>query len=467
MRRWTALFLFLPCAAAALRAQGQNCAATTKGFIPLSDLADGTYLGQTGGLYPGGLNHRPAAHDAAGLAQAALVVPRNASGTPDAAAGKIVLLSIGISNTTQEFSKFLQSAMADPERNPKVQLVDGAQGGQSIDSIKSPSANYWTVVDQRLANAGCTPNQVQAVWLKEAYAGPATHNPPLGGFPAWTATMAADLSTIVQIIKDKYPNTVLLYGSTRTYAGYATTNLNPEPWAYESGFAVRKLIEMQLGGDPALNYDLALGAVQAPWIAWGPYLWTDGISPRSDGLVWLCSDTSTADGTHPSSSGQQKVADLLTAFFKSDATARSWYMKTPGASCGPQALWDKYGSGTGGPNGTVQLVASRPPSVPSLGNFRVHAFQAPPGAIGGFGMSTAPLPVGTLNVLGGWVLVQPPLVVHAALADSFGKANWSFGPIPQEASLCGAEVYFQFAAVDPDTSTGFDLSRGLRVRAGH
>jgi hypothetical protein len=104
-----------------------------------------------------------------------------------------------------------------------------------------------------------------------------------------------------------------VYLSSRTYAGYATTTLNPEPIAYESGFAVRWLIrdriENTLGG---------------PWLGWGPYLWTDGTKGRRDGLVWTCADVA-ADGTHPSPQGRAKVAGLLLRFFTTDPTARDWF----------------------------------------------------------------------------------------------------------------------------------------------
>jgi lysophospholipase L1-like esterase len=60
---------------------------------------------------------------------------------------------------------------------------------------------------------------------------------------------------------------------------------------------------------------------------WGPYLWADGTTPRkSDGLVWERKDLG-GDGTHPSDSGRQKVAELLLKFFTSDAGAKSWFMK--------------------------------------------------------------------------------------------------------------------------------------------
>ena len=48
----------------------------------------------------------------------------------------------------------------------------------------------------------------------------------------------------------------------------------------------------------------------APAVLWGPYLWTDGVKPRkSDNLVWLKEDVTTKDGTHPSNSGREKVAE--------------------------------------------------------------------------------------------------------------------------------------------------------------
>ena len=44
-----------------------------------------------------------------------------------------------------------------------------------------------------------------------------------------------------------------------------TTGLNPEPYAFESAFAVRWLIGRQLDGKEGLNFDAAKGPVRAPW----------------------------------------------------------------------------------------------------------------------------------------------------------------------------------------------------------
>src|SRR5262245_41908529 len=92
----------------------QNCAGTSvPGLVPLNDLGAGSYQGFTGGLYPNGSNVLPPAHLALGQALAAQVQPRDAAGNPSPA-GRIVLLSIGMSNTTQEFSTFVPIANADP-----------------------------------------------------------------------------------------------------------------------------------------------------------------------------------------------------------------------------------------------------------------------------------------------------------------------------------------------------------------
>ena len=100
---------------------------------------------------------------------------------------------------------------------------------------------------------------------------------------------------------------------------YTLSGLSPEPTAYETGFAVKWLIEQRLAATGNLGLQVA------PWLSWGPYLWVDGTQPRSDGLVWSCSDTS-GDFTHPSPSGQTKVANQLLVFFKTDPTATPWFL---------------------------------------------------------------------------------------------------------------------------------------------
>lgn len=291
---------------------------TSVGFTPLNEFGAALYKGYPGGLYPAGSNDPPASHRAAGLSMAGQIQPLDQTGAVDAVNGKIVFLSVGMSNTTQEFSMFKSIADADPVKNPNVIIVDGAQGGQTAAVISNPQAQFWTIIDQRLASAKVTAQQVQAAWLKEADSGPTQ------AFPIHAQTLQSEMEKIVGILKIRYPKIRIVFISSRIYGGYATTTLNPEPYAYESGFTVKWLIEKQISGDAALAFTGT--EAKAPWLAWGPYLWADGLNARSDGLKWEIADFQS-DGTHPSSSGQKKVAQLLLNFLKTEPTARCWFLK--------------------------------------------------------------------------------------------------------------------------------------------
>jgi hypothetical protein len=169
-----------------------------------------------------------------------------------------------------------------------------------------------------LAAAGVSAKQVSVVWLKEADAGPTS------GWPIHAQALKNEMATMLSLLAARFPKLRMVYLSSRIYAGYATSTLNPEPYAFESAFSVRWLIEDQMLGGGGLAY--GPGDNSIPWLAWGPYLWADGTTPRSDGLSWFCSDLSSSDGTHPSASGQQKVAQMLLTFFQTDSTARAWYL---------------------------------------------------------------------------------------------------------------------------------------------
>ena len=236
------------------------------------------------------------------------------------------MLAVGMSNTTQAFSTFKRIADADKEKNPDLVLVDGAQGGMTAARIKDPDdkgsgTKYWEVVDQRLKAAGVTGDQVQIAWIKQADAGPTQ------GFPKYAQTLCDELRQIVRAMQVRFPNLKMVYLSSRTYGGYAKTGLNPEPYAYESGFSVKWLIEEQLKGDKELNFDPTKGAVNAPWLSWGPYLWANGTAKNADGLSYEEADFNDRDGTHPSPAGQKKVAEHMLRFFKAEPTARPWFVK--------------------------------------------------------------------------------------------------------------------------------------------
>ncbi|HKA15406.1 MAG TPA: hypothetical protein VKH41_10355 [Myxococcota bacterium] len=320
------------------RSIASNCSATSVGRTPLDDLGAGLYLGQfQGGLYPGGSNTVPASHAAEGRTRAAAVQPLDASGQPSES-GRYVLLSLGMSNTTQEFCSqpstepcnswtFMGRAAAHPAVNHgALVIVNGARGGQDASTWDDPrDSNYDFVRDSRLAPKGLIEAQVQVVWIKEANAGPTASLPAAN---ADARNLEASLGNIVRAVHIRYANAKIVFLSSRIYAGYADTTLNPEPYAYESGFAVKWLVEAQIrqmaggGIDPTAG-DLDFGSA-APWLAWGPYLWANGTTPRSDGLVWNCADLES-DGTHPAQSGEAKVADRLLAFMLASPFAAPWF----------------------------------------------------------------------------------------------------------------------------------------------
>src|SRR5439155_1541883 len=180
------LLLFgLTAAIAGCGDKGPGTAPATAGRVPLPQLGIGTYKGFVGGLYPAGANVEPAAHAAAGQSRAQAIVPLDTSGAPSAG-GKIVLLSLGMSNTTQEFCSggstttncsswsFMGQAAADPSVNhTTLAIVNGARGGQDAQAWDATTdANYDTVRLNRLGPLGLTERQVQIIWVKQADAGP-------------------------------------------------------------------------------------------------------------------------------------------------------------------------------------------------------------------------------------------------------------------------------------------------------
>jgi Cu/Ag efflux protein CusF len=297
----------------------------TSKLKPLTELGNDEYQGHKGGLYPDGKNERPVEHEKAGVALAKQVRPLDADGKPSDN-GKIVLLSVGMSNTSQESQGFGQLLAKDREKNPHLVFVNGAQGSMTARAIQDPDdkktgTRYWDTVDERLKSAGVTRAQVQAIWIKEADAGPRE------GFPKYAQTLEAELTKIVQLLPGRFPNVKLVYLSSRIYGGYATTPLNPEPYAYESGFSVKWLVEAQLKGKPGLNFDPAKGVVKAPWLSWGPYIWANGTANKGSGGLSYEPGDFRDDGTHPSDSGVAKVAKEILHFFKTDITTKPWFVR--------------------------------------------------------------------------------------------------------------------------------------------
>ncbi|HEY2798181.1 MAG TPA: S-layer homology domain-containing protein [Thermoanaerobaculia bacterium] len=400
---------------------------------PLTEMGQsGSYLGFEGGLYPNGSNVPPPAHAAAGLAHALAIQPLDTDGNPSAA-GRIALLSIGMSHTTQEFCDqgglqpcnpwtFVGQALVDSDvSHTTLALVNGARSGQTAIKWSIPTAdNFDRVRDVDLAAQGLTEAQVQAVWLKEADAHPTSSLP---NADADAYTLETLLGDVIRAAKTRYPNLRCVFVTSRSYAGYAISDLNPEPYAYESGFAVKWIVQAQIdqmanGGvivDPRagdLDYDTG-----APWIGWGPYLWADGTIPRaSDGLIWVPEDFEPSDLTHPSTLGETKVGDMLLRFFKNDPRTRPWFL-----ALGDVAIAPPSGDG-GGAEVSITGESFQDGAVLTIGGIGALGVSVAPGLITA---TTPALQAGSVND----VVIANPDGTTGSIAQGFFA---DFGDVPQD-----------------------------------
>ena len=129
--------------------------------VPLTDLLARTYYGYSGGLYPGGLNQAPADHDSAARARRNAIKPLDVNGD-ESPFGKYVLISIGMSNASQEWCSqssgppcaawtFMGRAAADPAVNKNsLVIVNGAADGQDAPAWASPPGR-----SRRRPRCGC------------------------------------------------------------------------------------------------------------------------------------------------------------------------------------------------------------------------------------------------------------------------------------------------------------------------
>ena len=305
------------------------------GLTPLTDLGTGSYLGQQGGLYPGGVNSIPAGHAALGMERAGNVQPRNASGVITSS-GSVVLVAIGVSNTRDQFNAFQAMGAADSRISPELVLVNGGVSGAPIDSWQSLSDEPWSFVETSLGRAGVTDAQVQVAWVMLP-----DRNPTPAAFPTEEQAYQEKLAVVLRNLHTRFPNLQLAYITSLTYTGYGPEHEDFEPISYREGFGVKWAIESQINGTGNLNADQAKGPVVAPWVAWGPYMWANGAGPdnqpggqpgRADGLEWLCSDFDN-DGIHPSATGEAKSAAMLFSHFSTTPTACDWFLED-GTPCG-------------------------------------------------------------------------------------------------------------------------------------
>ncbi len=147
---------------------------------------------------------------------------------------------------------------------------------------------------KRLRNSGYDASEVSVVWMK------------LAPDPFSVAT-ADELDAVLATARTVLPNLRQVFVSSRSFGGYADGG---EPAAWKSGIEVREFVLRHLGET-------------APWVGWGPYLWSNGAEPNPAGVAWMPADFES-DMIHPSASGEAKVASLLDGFW-TDNPLSPWY----------------------------------------------------------------------------------------------------------------------------------------------
>ena len=303
----------------------QNCLNDSTGLIPITDLGSGFYQGYQGGRYFGS-NAKPSQHIAHLDNAIANIAPLNTSGDADVNNGQVVLLSIGASNPKTEFESFQNMADTFSLINPFLTLVNGCQGGKSLQKIIDPDDNYWKYVNNQLTAAGVNRLQVQLIWLEEENTQSNNYD-----FPAAPKELMTQFKALFKILLQYYPNLQICYLNGRGYAGYVDDSSSAGnglryPRDYFHGWAMKWLIEDQMMGDTTLSFTSPNR--KAPLLDWSSYLWADGNNPRNDGLYWECpTDVKPGDGLHWSPMGNDKAGRAIFERFYTDEEARKWFLK--------------------------------------------------------------------------------------------------------------------------------------------
>lgn len=285
--------------------------------VPIMDLVgDEKYKGESGGLYGNGLNIPPESHRNDALTEISKIRGLDKDGNPSDY-GKIGFIAVGFTTTKSAFDRFIFTSQSDDEIRKSIVLINGAQDGKDAYQWSTNPA-VMTGLRQAVDSSGITPQQVQVAWIY------LTNYKPLGKFPYEADKFNKYIYSIVLKLKTEYPNLKIVYMSSDIYGGYSDpTN---EPYAYEYAFAIKWLIKDQINGNTELNYNPNNGRVKAPILLWGPYLWANGDSSRSDGLKWEKKDY-VDNGIDTSYYGDEKIAKLLADFFKNNDLAQGWFLE--------------------------------------------------------------------------------------------------------------------------------------------
>src|SRR5207249_3194411 len=131
----------------------------------------------------------------------------------------------------------------------------------------------------KITAAGLSAAQIQVVWMEHA------QQQPTGDFQTSEQSLQGYITMIAKNVLTEFSNCKIIFVSTRTQSYVAIGSIydhNPEPYAYETGFANKLTIQAQTDqtdlcfDDPTHFYSCS--PVVAPYICWGPYSWINGLT---------------------------------------------------------------------------------------------------------------------------------------------------------------------------------------------
>lgn len=330
------LILVLLCLITSTAFSQIQCSNDSTGLIPLVDLGAGYYMGHQGGLFPGGSNTLPLAHKKKGIGISKALKPLDTLGNVNYEEGKIIFLGLGASLASNAFNAYIDSIkIYDFEGMNNCLDVKGMFfGGKDLDQmIDFENNSYWESVNDKMVSRGDTYEQVQVIWVLQQSFEDTTDE-----FNVYYDSVINKFVTLMQVLKDTFPNLKQVFLSGVHYMGYMDPlhfryDAFVEPHGYWGNIVIKELIAKQIMGDPALRYTGP--HPNAAWISWGPNFWADGKNPRAyDGLSWNCDqfrDDETGGGFHLEDSVNSLgfEAQMLKSFFSFDAVTTIWHQDGP------------------------------------------------------------------------------------------------------------------------------------------
>jgi hypothetical protein len=255
------------------------------------------------GLNPVAVTRTPA-QETAGITAASLITPRALNGTPSSN-GKVVFLGVGMSNTSNVWNGF-RAAMNNAGTAPStLKWLDATMGGMGAPQWADPSCECWDNLDAKILKAN-SHAQVGAVFLMLVTPYP-WQSPSVNA-----ARYQADVEAVVGQLEDRLPNLKLVYLAGNYYGGYDYgQDKTPEPHGYYENLTLQAIQDSHTGSS---------------WVsASSSMLWTNGDTPRWDGLLLQCPADVTDGGVHLSAIGKAKLGGWLYDSLMADPTTAGWF----------------------------------------------------------------------------------------------------------------------------------------------